>query len=240
MILSIDTSTSVCAVALHHEGALLASSSIHTAKGSASALLNLLSQVLENAGAQKQALQAIAVGKGPGSYTGLRIAVSTAKGLCHALNIPLIGVNSLTALAVQEQQSLPLLKNDLLVPMIDARRMEVYTAVYSTDMQELETTHAHIIKPTSFQDYIEKGYRLWLFGNGAAKTKSLLEHERICHLAHPYTAVIGIGHLAWQRWQSGDFEDLAYYEPFYLKEFQGNKTKGHKLLRNLKNLPISN
>jgi tRNA threonylcarbamoyladenosine biosynthesis protein TsaB len=234
MILSIDTSTPIASVALHQNGHLLVAAQLHIAKATASSLLLLVDQALATAQINRNQLQAVAVSKGPGSYTGLRIAVSTAKGICYALGIPLIGINALHGLAAGMAQELPLTANDLLLPMIDARRMEVYAAIYTPSLETMLPTHSHILQPSSFSEYLEAGKKLWLFGDGANKVSEVIQSEQVIILNRPETASVGIGLLAWACYQAQIFEDLAYFEPFYLKEFQGNKTKGHKLLRNMK------
>ena len=218
LILSIDTSTACCSVALHQDGRLLGCYELFTERTSAAMLTSLIRDVVAQAGYQLAQLDAIAVAKGPGSYTGLRIAVSTAKGLCFALDKPLLAVNTLQAMAAQIQAFFP--ANFLLCPMIDARRMEVYCALYQFNGQEAQPTSAQIIDENSFDDWLERGPVVF-FGDGAAKCEATLG-------GHPNALFPGknvvpsartVGELATAAFAEGLFEDIATFEPFYLKDF---------------------
>ena len=218
LILSIDTSTACCSVALHQDGLLLGCYELFTERTSAAMLTTLIRDVVSHAGYELAQLDAIAVAKGPGSYTGLRIAVSTAKGLCFALDKPLLGVNTLQAMAAQVQ---PYFSAEyLLCPMIDARRMEVYCAFYQPSGQEIQPTSAQIIDETSFGNWLEQG-PVAFFGDGAAKCQSILEkHPNALFFdKNVVPSARTVGQLATVAFDGGQFEDLATFEPFYLKDF---------------------
>ena len=232
MILSIETATTVGSVALHDGEKLLASYELHIDRSHSAAITQLIEHLIDKVGIQKTDIKAIAISKGPGSYTGLRIGTSTAKGLCYGLDIPLIAVNTLTSMAhgvskYYADQSI------LLCPMIDARRMEVYTAYYTPNMQELKETHAKIIDEHSFEEEL-KANRVILFGNGAAKCGTVIQHERFHIIDGVIPQAKEIGALARAKFLNQEFEDLAYFEPFYLKDFVAGKPK-NKVLGHLIN-----
>ncbi len=221
MILSIETATPVCSVTLHHEGKLLADSNLYKSQSHSVMLNPMIEQVLAMAQCPLSALKGIVVSKGPGSYTGLRIGTSTAKGLCFALDIPLLSVNTLDALAYQiaQLQHEPSL---LLCPMLDARRMEVYCAVYQADLAEVQPTQAKIIDEYSFEDILTEK-KVLFFGDGAGKCRAVLEkNKNAFFLENIYPKASAVGELAYQKYQTQSFEDLAYFEPFYLKDFVNN------------------
>ncbi|MFT4032337.1 MAG: tRNA (adenosine(37)-N6)-threonylcarbamoyltransferase complex dimerization subunit type 1 TsaB [Siphonobacter sp.] len=225
LILSLDTSTRVCSVALHHNGRLLGCYELFTEKTHSAMLTTLLEQVVTQAGFAFTDLHAIAVAKGPGSYTGLRIGVSTAKGLCFALDKPLIAINTLEAIAAQLRSYYT--QDHLLCPMIDARRMEVYCSIYEAQtLQLIQDTKAEIVTEASFTEL----YRpIVFFGDGAAKCKGIL--SKLTGAIFPdteiYPSAKTIGLLATEAAKQQQFEDLATFEPYYLKEFIGTipKTK---------------
>ncbi len=219
-ILNIETSTRVCSVALSVNGKIV---SIHESftQNSHSELISLLSQkVVSEAGLKFTELDAVSVSKGPGSYTGLRIGVSTAKGYCYGLDIPLISVGTLAAMAVGIKNRLD--NNDgstLICPMIDARRMEVYTALFSDELAEIEAVSAKIIDGESFNEYLSK-QKLVFAGDGATKCKEVLNHQTNAIFIddfHPSAKYLS--EISEQKYKNQDFEDTAYFEPFYLKEF---------------------
>lgn len=231
-ILSIDTSTRGCSVAIHQDGKLLAISELFHEKSSSGMLTTLIEHVVKITNLTYQDLSAIAIAKGPGSYTGLRIGVSTAKGLCYTLEKPLIAINTLEAMAYQIQQpdseTLKLSNSPtLLCPMIDARRMEVYCAVYEeVTKREVEPTQAKIIDETSFADLLEN-HRIVFFGDGADKCKKVFEGNQnvifIEQNIYPSAKTLGI--LAFEKFKNADFEDVAEFEPYYLKEFMATTPK---------------
>ncbi|MDQ1086376.1 MULTISPECIES: tRNA (adenosine(37)-N6)-threonylcarbamoyltransferase complex dimerization subunit type 1 TsaB [unclassified Siphonobacter] len=225
LILSLDTSTQVCSVALHQNRELLGCYELLTEKTHSSMLTTLLDHIVTQAGFSLADLDAIAVAKGPGSYTGLRIGVSTAKGLCFALDKPLIAIDTLQAMAAQLRDFYP--ESHVLCPMIDARRMEVYCAHYqSVSLECLRETAAEIIDERSFEELL-KERPVVFFGDGAAKCKPALAQQ--AHALFPsqliYPSAKTVGYLATDAFQRQQFEDLITFEPYYLKEFMGTKPK---------------
>jgi tRNA threonylcarbamoyladenosine biosynthesis protein TsaB len=224
-ILCIETATEVCSVAISSQGKLLALEENHEGNAHASPLHLLVPKVLDSAGIALQDLDAIAVSKGPGSYTGLRVGVSTAKGYCYALGIPLIGINTLESLVRgqglgERQQE----TTSLYVPMLDARRMEVYCAVFDNQANMLQETEAKIIDETSFADLFEDN-EIYFLGNGAAKCKSIITHPNARFLDDVLCTAKGMVQVAFEAFQSKRFENTAYFEPFYLKDFVGTTPK---------------
>ena len=218
LILSMETSTTVCSVALAQDGRLIGQSELRLEKSHSSHITVLIQQLLENTGFKNEDISAIAVSGGPGSYTGLRIGTSTAKGLCYALDIPLIAVSTLQAMAQETIQFTPNAENYLFCPMIDARRMEVYTGLYSGSLEEIEKDQALVLEEDSFQEKL-KTNKILFFGNGAAKWQTLLgPNANALFLKSVIPSAEAVSELAWQRFQTGQFEDVAYYEPFYVKE----------------------
>ena len=221
-ILSIETATSSGSVSLHKSGHLIGLQQYNIEKSHSSLLHVLIEQLLNNSGISKNDLDAIAVSAGPGSYTGLRIGVSTAKGLCYALDKPLISINTLECMAYQVASVAH--ENSLLCPMIDARRQEVYCMIVANDMKIIQVTEPLIIDELSFQEKLDKK-KIFFFGDGSDKC-----HEIITHLNGVFIKIIipsakEIGILAGDKFDKEQFENLAYYEPFYLKEFRIIKSK---------------
>ncbi|MBW3518217.1 tRNA (adenosine(37)-N6)-threonylcarbamoyltransferase complex dimerization subunit type 1 TsaB [Flavobacterium sp. NKUCC04_CG] len=213
-ILSVETATKNCSVSLSGNGELLYYEELAEAQFSHAEKLHLyIESVLKQAGLNCSDLSAIAVSKGPGSYTGLRIGVSAVKGLCYALGLPLIGLNTLNVLARQLKDA-----DGLIVPMIDARRMEVFTAVFNQKYERVEETKALIITPTAL-DYLQP-QKIHLIGDGAAKCKDVLQGGMfVYHDGITYPSAKDMGGLAYGKYLNHDFEDVAYFEPFYLKDF---------------------
>jgi tRNA threonylcarbamoyladenosine biosynthesis protein TsaB len=205
-------------VALHQDGQLLASYSLLADKSSSGMLTTLIQNAVEHAGFTLSHIDAFAVAKGPGSYTGLRIAVSTAKGLCFALDKPLIAVNTLEAMALQVKDFFPY--NYLFCPLLDARRMEVYCAVFDENLNYVEPTQAKIIDSESFNDLLSERSVVF-FGDGAAKCETVLGGNPNAHfLKKPlYPSAKTVGELAKSLFDSQQFEDVAAFEPYYLKDF---------------------
>lgn len=218
-ILSIETATSICSIALHQEGKLLATADLFLEKSHSSSLSLLIEQFIAHCDLQLKNVNAIAVSGGPGSYTGLRIGLSTAKGLCYALDIPLIAISSLDAMSLHVQNFISD-ENHLLIPMIDARRMEVFYKVSLPNLNEIEPLNNLVLEETSFDEYAEKYNNLYLFGNGAGKAESLYAKRgnfKILQDVNPSAKFIG--YLALSKFEKGEFENLAYFEPNYGKEF---------------------
>lgn len=217
LILSLDTSTKVCSVALYNNSDLLASFEVLVEKSHSRIITLLIENVINAAGFKLKDLDAVAVGKGPGSYTGLRIGVSTAKGLAFGLDIPLIAVNTLEAMAL----SVSMFRDEdgLYCPMIDARRMEVYCAVYDKYSNHVLETQSLVLDESSFSSLLDKE-KIFFFGNGAEKCKILFSNKTnaifIDHI-YPSAKFIGIGAL--DKYLKREFESLAYFEPYYLKDF---------------------
>lgn len=226
-ILCIETATSTCSVALSNGQELLGMRESREPNMHASAVTVFIQELVADCGITFDSLSAIAVSKGPGSYTGLRIGVSVAKGLCYALDIPLISVNSLLAMAqgyVTDNSELS--KKAVLCPMIDARRMEVYVATFDTHLKELEETKALIVDAESFHRWIEKGQQVVLFGTGADKLQQLFEgNDKVDVVLGFQNSAAHMIPLAWQKFKDQGFEDVAYFEPFYLKDFVATEPK---------------
>jgi len=218
-ILSLETATPVCSAALHLDGKIVASTHYFVAQSTASKLAVMIDQLLSLNGIEPNQLQAVAVSAGPGSYTGLRIGVATAKGLCYALNIPLIAVNTLELMAAQVAAiSIPQGEAILLAPMLDARRMEVYTLLADEDLKIIEPTEAKIIAPGSYETYLQDR-KVIFFGDGASKCKPVITHPNAVFLNDIVPQAGWLGKLAFDKWNNAQFEDIANYEPFYLKDF---------------------
>ena len=223
LILSIDTSTKVCSVALHQDGKLLAINELYTEKSHSGMLTTLCDNVVKYAGFSLKSLDAVAVAKGPGSYTGLRIGVSTAKGFCFALDKPLIAVNTLEAMAYQLKDFYA--ETHLLCPMIDARRMEVYCQILDNQMNVISETEAKIINDSSFSKILDEK-KIVFFGDGAAKCQAEITHKNAVFLpieVHPSAKTVGL--LATKSFEKSLFENVVTFEPFYLKDFVGTQPK---------------
>lgn len=205
-------------MALHQDDQLLASYSLLADKSSSGMLTTLIKNTVHDAGFELSDIDAFAVAKGPGSYTGLRIAVSTAKGLCFALDKPLIAVNTLEAMALQVKDFFP--SPYLLCPLLDARRMEVYCAVFDKNLNYVEPTQAKIIDNESFSDLLA-AQAVVFFGEGAPKCEIVLGGNPNAHfLKRPiYPSAKTVGELAKSLFDSQQFEEVATFEPYYLKDF---------------------
>ena len=223
LILSIDTSTKVCSVVLHSDGKLLAISELCTEKSHSGMLTTLCENVVRYAGFSLNDLDAFAVAKGPGSYTGLRIGVSTAKGFCFALDKPLIAVNTLEAMAYQLKDFYD--ETHLLCPMIDARRMEVYCQILDNQMNVISETEAKIINELSFSEILDEK-KIVFFGDGATKCRAEISHKNAVFLnteIHPSAKTVGL--VATKSFEKSLFENVVTFEPFYLKDFVGTQPK---------------
>jgi tRNA threonylcarbamoyladenosine biosynthesis protein TsaB len=217
-ILSIETATPVCSVAIHRGDHLVAQAEFHVDKVHATALTPTIDFLLQQCGIQKQELSAVAVSKGPGSYTGLRIGVAVAKGLCFTLGIPLIGVETLQAMALG-MGPLAAKDNSLICPMLDARRMEVYCALFDSFGQRLAPTRA-VVVDESFPEAMFGGKNVICCGDGVNKCKPILQPFRNTYAADAvYPLAKSVGALAAVRYEQRQFENLVDFEPYYLKEF---------------------
>ena len=216
MLLCIETSGKNCSVALFEGLQLVSIREVHTEQFSHSENLHVfIEQVLKESNLQPKAIEAIAISAGPGSYTGLRIGVSTAKGLCYGWDIPLIALPTLRILA--EQVSYEFTDIEYIIPMIDARRMEVFTAVYSHDFSPILGERAEILIESTFDTYLNKGKTIFL-GDGITKFQAICKHENAYFWENKFPSAKQMGRLALEKYQAQAFEDIAYFEPFYLKE----------------------
>ncbi|MCX6244478.1 MAG: tRNA (adenosine(37)-N6)-threonylcarbamoyltransferase complex dimerization subunit type 1 TsaB [Bacteroidetes bacterium] len=241
LILHIETATPVCSVALSRDGRVLGLKETSEKNSHSSVLTVFIRDIINSAGVSFSDLDAVAVSEGPGSYTGLRIGVATVKGLCYAIEKPLIGIPTLQAMAVgmtevggrrsevrNRTSDLRHQTSDiglLICPMIDARRMEVFSALYEERGKEVRETRAEIIDENSFSAYLEKN-RILFAGDGAMKCKSILEHHPHAVFAEDFqpSAKFMIA-LSEEKYSQKKFEDLAYFEPYYLKDFVAGKPR---------------
>lgn len=223
LILLIETATTTCSVALSENGNIIAVKEVNERNVHASHITLFIQEVMQQAGRQFTDLNAVAISKGPGSYTGLRIGVSSAKGLCYALDIPLIGVDTVEAMAsgLLSQQLMP--QEGLLIPMIDARRMEVYTGIFDKDLTPIEPVSAKIVDEGSFVEYADR--ELYLFGDGADKFKEVFAAYRNIHFVDFSNSATNLNELALSKYLNDEKENLAYFEPFYLKDFLVTKSR---------------
>ncbi|PWE00517.1 tRNA (adenosine(37)-N6)-threonylcarbamoyltransferase complex dimerization subunit type 1 TsaB [Marinilabilia rubra] len=222
-ILCIETSTTVCSVALAKDGKVVAARQESEGNSHANRLTVLIQQLFEDSGVAIEItdVDAVAVSSGPGSYTGLRIGVSTAKGVCFAMDKPLISIPSLSVLAwpvVKGKLSFNPDEDSWFCPMIDARRMEVYAAMFDTNMTQQRKTSADIIDETSYRDVLDQR-KVFFFGNGAGKCKEALNHPNAVFPEDEGPLARNMAALAFEAWNQKAFEDVAYFEPFYLKDF---------------------
>jgi tRNA threonylcarbamoyladenosine biosynthesis protein TsaB len=222
LILHIETATIVCSVALSKDGQLLALKESETKNSHSSELTLFIDEVVKSPGFVLADLDAIAISEGPGSYTGLRIGVATAKGLCYALDKPLIGIPTLKAMAAGMPHT-P--SPSLYCPMIDARRMEVFSAIFDDKGNEIRDTRAEIIDENSFHEYLAKN-KMVFAGDGAEKCKQYLEnHPNAVFLSGFKPSAKFMIAFAEEKYSNQLFENLAYFEPFYLKDFVAGKPR---------------
>ncbi|MDR1585124.1 MAG: tRNA (adenosine(37)-N6)-threonylcarbamoyltransferase complex dimerization subunit type 1 TsaB [Prevotellaceae bacterium] len=224
VILHIETSTNVCSVAASEGAKCLFSLSNDEGLNHAALLSSFIEKALEELKTQSKTLDAVAVSGGPGSYTGLRIGVSTAKGLCYGLDIPLIETGTLSVMYVPVAKDIKD-KNALLCPMIDARRMEVYAALFDAGGNIKKDAAADIITPESYAHWLSE-HVIYFFGNGSDKCKNILKHPNARFINDITPLAENMILLALNKFNAKEFADLAYYEPFYLKEFQTTTPKG--------------
>ena len=226
MILCLETATPSCSVALVHNGEVLACEEDPKGQNHSEKITLFIDSVMKKAGISYNQLDAVTVSMGPGSYTGLRIGVSTAKGICYAVSKPLIAVETLHAMAFgglsvisTERSERRNLQHTALIPMIDARRMEVYAAIFDENVNKIKDTEAVIIDENSFSD-LKKDHYLYLFGDGADKCAELFANDdKITVIKDFYCSAKYMNTIAQQKFNNKDFVDVAYFEPFYLKDF---------------------
>ena len=215
LILLIETATKSCSVSLSSENKIIAcKEEVNKQYSHAEKLTVFITELFKTQDFSIKDLDAIAVSKGPGSYTGLRIGISTAKGLCYALDIPLISVSTLKAMAFRMAQKE---ESDLYCPMIDARRMEVYNAFYNNTNKEIRGIQADIIEAHSYQKELDK--KVLFFGDGAQKCKQIIQHPNAKFLDDIFPSSKDMLEIANEKFSEKIFEDVAYFEPFYLKDF---------------------
>jgi len=212
-ILNIETATKNCSVALSKDGeTLLCKEIAEQGYSHAEKLHVFIEDILKETGINFQQIKAVAISKGPGSYTGLRIGVSTAKGLCYALGVPLISVDTLQVLAKQVSVA-----NGLIVPMIDARRMEVYSAVFDSNHTKIMEVQAEVLTENSYADIAEN---IYFIGDCQEKCQTVLTKDTFTFLPEiVYPSAKEMSALSFEKFTKKDFEDVAYFEPFYLKDF---------------------
>ena len=226
MILCLETATPICSVALNDGNRCLALRECVGQNAHSEKITIFIKEVLDEVGIGYEQLDAVAVSQGPGSYTGLRIGVSTAKGVCYATDRKLMAIDTLHAMAcgMKERLGDQLQANDLLIPMIDARRMEVYASIFDADLNKKEDTAALIIDENSFNELVTEGRRLWLFGDGAPKLKAVFADRTEIKIIDGFNPSAGfMAALADQQLKAAQFVDVAYFEPFYLKDFIAGK-----------------
>jgi tRNA threonylcarbamoyladenosine biosynthesis protein TsaB len=221
IILNIETATKNCSVSLAKDGVELALVELNEEQFShAEKLHSFILEVLKKSDKKMSAIDAIAISSGPGSYTGLRIGVSAAKGLCFSLDIPLISIPTLSSLA----NAIIVDKGDIIIPLLDARRMEVYSAVFNSERKQIRDTQAEIIDKNSFSKYLEIG-KVYFLGDGALKSKEFIHRGSAIFLEGYFPSAKEMVKLSYKKFMNKDFEDVAYFEPYYLKDFIAIKPK---------------
>ncbi|SHG65630.1 tRNA (adenosine(37)-N6)-threonylcarbamoyltransferase complex dimerization subunit type 1 TsaB [Flagellimonas flava] len=220
-ILNLETATTNCSVSVSNGGEIVVLKENNAASYSHSEQLHIfIREVLEEASLSFSEIDAIAVSKGPGSYTGLRIGVSAAKGLCFALDLPLISIPTLESMAQQVETG----PNEIVIPALDARRMEVYAAVFDESRKQIRETKAEIVDGNSFSEFVQFD-KIHVVGSGAEKCKDVISHNNFQFHTSVIPSANEMARLAFAKFQKSEFEDVAYFEPYYLKDFvlQGKK-----------------
>ena len=222
-LLLIETATPVCSVALARDGEILSELHSDEANAHSSQLSPFINRLFAQCGMTPAQIDAVCVSAGPGSYTGLRIGVSTAKGFCYALDRPLLSVPTLQGMASQYYTQNPNYKG-MVCPMIDARRMECYTAVYASPTEELKAVSADIITEGIYDPYLNRG-EVTFVGDGAEKTRPILGvHPNARYSPDFKLSAAGLLPVAVEKMKAGQYEDVAYFEPYYLKDFVAKKS----------------
>jgi tRNA threonylcarbamoyladenosine biosynthesis protein TsaB len=223
LILSMETSTGICSVALHENSRLLVNAEVQQEQAHASQLALLIQDVMEKAKITPKEISAVAISSGPGSYTGLRIGASTAKGFCYSLNIPLVSIPTLDLIAKEAVEKIAE-SSALFVPMIDAKRMEVYARVTDSNLGERMQTAAIVVDENSFRELLD-GNKMFFCGDGAEKCKSVLKHPNANFIDGIFPRAQTLGFMAFRKFEKKAFEDLVNFKPFYLKEFIAKKAQ---------------
>lgn len=224
-ILCIETGTTVCSVAIGDENGLLGDREVSDPRAHSTQLPLLISELLHSSKLSVKQLDAVAVNKGPGSYTGLRVGVSMAKGICYSAGIPLIGIGSLHSMAVGFILSDSSISAEaLLCPMIDARRMEVYSALFNTLGEPISDVKALVIEENSFNEYLEH-QKVFFFGDGSVKCKNVITNQNAIFIDRFEPSARFMLPLALKAYINEEFDDTAYFEPFYLKDFVATTPK---------------
>jgi tRNA threonylcarbamoyladenosine biosynthesis protein TsaB len=214
IILNIETTTKNCSVSIAEKGEILAIKELNNGNYSHAEVLHpFILDVLKEANLTSDKIDAVAVSKGPGSYTGLRIGVSAAKGLCFALDKPLISIDTLTSLSFSIT-----IKEGIIVPMLDARRLEVYASVFNEKHQKIREIKAEIIDENSFCEYLERS-KVYFLGDGSQKCKEIITHKNAIFIDAKFPSAQEMAKLSYEKYKISDIENVAYFEPFYLKDF---------------------
>jgi tRNA threonylcarbamoyladenosine biosynthesis protein TsaB len=221
LILSLETSATACSVALHDNGQLIRALRISESQAHAEKLAVLIKDIVDSHTGSMADLIAVALASGPGSYTGLRIGTSTAKGICYALQIPLIAIDTLHLLCAQFLENNPQ-PEGLLCPMIDAKRMEVYCRITDKNFGFFQNIEAKVIDHTSFSELL-KDHKMFFFGDGAAKCKNMIAHKNAFFVEGYVPDASALGKLAFTKFCKNEFEDLVSFTPLYLKDFVAKK-----------------
>jgi tRNA threonylcarbamoyladenosine biosynthesis protein TsaB len=214
IILNIETTTKNCSVSIAEKGEILAIKELNNGNYSHAEVLHpFILDVLKEANLTSDKIDAVAVSKGPGSYTGLRIGVSAAKGLCFALDKPLISIDTLTSLSFSIT-----IEEGIIVPMLDARRLEVYASVFNEKHQKIREIKAEIIDENSFCEYLERS-KVYFLGDGSQKCKEIITHKNAIFIDAKFPSAQEMAKLSYEKYKISDIENVAYFEPFYLKDF---------------------
>ena len=215
LFLALETSSKNCSVAVFNNQDLVAIKEQYSDKYSHSeSIIGFIRHVINSANISLTHIDAIVLSKGPGSYTGLRIGTSVAKGLCYSLNIPLISVSTLRSMAYSISKKI---RSTFFCPMIDARRMEVFSAIYDENNKELRKVSAIIVDKYTYQDFSNN--QIIFFGDGAKKCKSIIHNNHAQFIENVYPSARNLGFFAHRKFINNEFEDVAYFEPYYLKDF---------------------
>jgi tRNA threonylcarbamoyladenosine biosynthesis protein TsaB len=217
LLLSIETSTHSFSCALHRDGKLIGAEESSSTQTTASMLAVMIEKLFNDAQIKKVQLKGVVVASGPGSYTGLRIGVATAKGICYALNASLISVNTLYLMAYQVKNMLNRNDTSLLCPMLDARRMEVYCTLLTMNLEVVEQTQAKVVDEVSFAEHLQQS--IYFFGEGSDKFRSVVTSANARFISNIKPSAATLGEIGYHKFVKEEFEYLEHFEPFYLKDF---------------------